>query len=134
MRILVIDAQGGGVGKQLVSKIKAEIKDVEVVAVGTNALATSAMLKAGADVASTGENSIVYSSARADLIVGPMGIAMPNAMNGEITPRMAEAVSGARAARILIPFRNCDHIMVGVKDLSVSALVDLAVEEIKNMV
>lgn len=126
--ILVIDAQGGGVGRQLVSRLKTAFPDAYVAAVGTNSSASSNMLKGGADHAATGENAVVVACRTADLIVGPIGIVIADAMYGEITPKMAEAVGSARARRILIPFQNCYNIIAGV-DKPVSQLIEAAVRE-----
>ena len=133
MTILVIDAQGGGVGKQLVTAIKQTIPQVQVTAVGTNSAATSAMLKAGADNAATGENAVVVACRKADVIVGPMGIVIADSLLGEITPTMATAVGQSRAKRILIPFNHCDTILVGVSDFNIGKLVKNAVTEIQNL-
>lgn len=134
MKILVIDAQGGGIGRQLISAIKKNIKAVEVIAVGTNNAATSAMLKAGADGVATGENAVVVGCRSADIIVGPIGIAIADSMLGEVTPAMALAVAQSRAARILIPFSHCDNIVVGVSDYSVEQLIQEALEHIRKIV
>lgn len=93
MKIAVIDAQGGGLGKVIVERIKQRIPQAEVMGLGTNVIATSAMLKAGADRAATGENAIVFNIREADVITGGIGIIAANGMMGEITPRVAEAVS-----------------------------------------
>ena len=121
MNVLVIDAQGGGIGKQMVSAIKKEITAV-VTAVGTNSAATSAMLKAGADFAATGENAVVVNSKKADVIIGPVGIVIADSLLGEITPAMAVAVGQSNAKKILIPVNHCDNIIAGVPDLSITAL------------
>lgn len=131
MNILVIDAQGGGIGRQLVSAIKQNIPTAIITAVGTNSAATSAMLKAGADGAATGENAVVVGCRNADIIVGPIGIVMADAMLGEVTPKMALAIAQSRAKRILIPFNHCDNIVVGVSDLNMVQLIQEAVEQIK---
>ena len=131
MKILVIDAQGGGLGKQVVTAVKQSFPEAEVTAVGTNSAATSAMLKAGADHAATGENAVIVGCRRADVIVGPIGIVIADSMWGEITPAMAAAVGQSRARRILIPINHCDNIIVGVPDLSVGRLVAGVVEEIR---
>lgn len=133
MNILVIDAQGGGIGKQLVSSIKENMPDVVVTAVGTNSVATSAMLKAGADNAATGENAIVVNSRTADVIVGPIGIVIADALLGEITPLMATAVAQSRAKRILIPINHCDNIVVGVQDLNMKILIQDVICELRKM-
>ncbi len=130
MRILVIDAQGGGLGKQLVSAIKQNISDAEVIAVGTNSAATSAMLKAGANGAATGENAVAVGCRTADIIIGPIGIVIADSMLGEVTPKMALAVAQSKAKRILIPFNHCDNVIVGISDRNINRLVQIAVDEI----
>lgn len=131
MNLLVIDAQGGGIGKQVVSAVKKQLPEVEITAVGTNSLAMSAMLKAGADHAATGENAVVVGCRTADLIVGPIGIVIADALFGEITPRMAAAVGQSRARRILIPINHCSNTIVGVEDLNTGRLIAAVVEEIR---
>ena len=133
MNILVIDAQGGGVGKQLVSAIKQNIPTAYVTAVGTNSMATSAMMKAGADRGATGENPVVVCSCDADVIVGPIGIVIADSLLGEITQKMAAAVSRSRAKRVLIPMKNCGNIVAGVKNVGMSQLIADAVQEIANI-
>lgn len=132
MNILVVDAQGGGIGRQLVAAIKQNIPGAAVTAVGTNSAATSAMLKAGADRAATGENAVVVGARSADIIVGPVGIVIADSLLGEITPAMAAAIGQSRAKRILIPVNHCDNIIAGVPDLSVAALVQNAVDKIST--
>lgn len=134
MNIIVIDAQGGGIGKQIVTAIKNNLSSVEITAIGTNSAATSAMLKAGADKAATGENAIVVGCRKADIIVGPIGIVIADALLGEITPTMAKAVGQSSAKRILIPINHCENIVVGVQDLSISILVQEVVKEIQSIV
>jgi len=133
MNIVVVDAQGGGVGRQLVTAIKTEIPGAVVTAVGTNSAATSAMLKAGADFAATGENALIVAARKAEVIVGPIGIVLADAMLGEITPAMAAAVAQSPAKRVLIPFNHCDTLLVGVPDFNISRLIALAVEELKKI-
>lgn len=130
MDILVIDAQGGGVGRQLVSAIKQRLPNAAVTAVGTNSAATSAMLKAGADHAATGENAVAVNCRKADIITGPIGIVIADALWGEITPAMAAAVGQSPATRVLIPMNHCDNIVAGVSELSAGALIQSAVDEI----
>ena len=124
MKILIIDGQGGGLGRQLVSAVK----EIEILAVGTNSAATNAMLRAGADQAATGENSVSVAAGIADVIMGPVGIVIADSMLGEITPRMALAVGRSRAKRILIPVNLCDNIVVGTYDVPMSKNVQNAVE------
>jgi len=132
MNILVIDAQGGGFGKQLVSAIKKEFPQAELTAVGTNSAATAAMLKAGADRAATGENAVIVGARKADIIAGPIGIVIADSLCGEITPAMALAVAQSNAKRILMPFNHCDNVIVGVSDLSVGRLVQGVLDEIRK--
>ena len=117
MNILIVDAQGGGVGRQLVLAIRARFPDADITAVGTNAAATGAMMKAGASRAATGENAVVVCSRRADVIVGAIGIVIADAMLGEITPRMAAAVAQSGAKRVLLPVSHCDNIVAGVQGI-----------------
>ena len=133
MNILVIDAQGGGIGKQIVSALKKRYPEQYITAVGTNSLATSAMLKAGADVAATGENPVIVCSRKADVIVGPVGIVIADALLGEITAAMATAVGRSQAKRILVPVNHCDNYIVGVTDLSMTKLVDGVVTEVGKL-
>lgn len=123
MDILIIDAQGGGIGKQLVAAVKKAFPSETVTAVGTNSLAASAMLKAGADHVATGENAVVVCCRRADVIVAPIGVVIADAMLGEITPAMALAAGQSRAKRILLPIGHCDNIVVGTKELSMGQMV-----------
>ena len=132
MNILVVDAQGGGIGKQLVSAIKEAIPNVDITAVGTNSAATAAMKKAGADRAATGENAVVVNSKKADVIAGPIGIVIADALLGEITAAMANAIATSGAKRILIPVSHCDNIVAGTGDMNISRLIKSAVEELKN--
>lgn len=132
MRVLIIDGQGGGLGRQLVAAVKEYDQDIEVLAVGTNSTAANAMLRAGADQAATGENSAVVAARRADVIMGPVGIVIADAMLGEITPRMAAAVGQSNAKRILIPVNLCDNIVVGVTDAPMGKNVQNAIEALKK--
>ena len=124
MNILVIDGQGGQLGSQLVKTILQQMKEAKIMAVGTNAIATAAMLKAGAHQASTGENPVVVACRKADVIIGPIGIVIADAMFGEVTPKMAVTVAQADAVRILLPVNKCDNLVAGVPDLSMSTLID----------
>ena len=110
MKVLIIDGQGGGLGRQLVAAVKERFPEIEVLAVGANSTATGAMLRAGADQAATGENAVLVASRRADVIMGPIGIVIADAMLGEITPVMAAAAGQSEAKRILLPVGQCDNI------------------------
>ena len=133
MQILVIDAQGGGIGRQLVSGLRQAVPDAEITAVGTNSAATAAMHRAGADHAATGENAVVVACRKADIIVGPIGMVIADSLFGEITPVMAAAVGQSNAKRVLIPFNHCDNILVGVPNTSVSALLQEAVDVVRQL-
>ena len=132
-KIVVIDAQGGGLGKQLIMNLKEELEDVRIIAVGTNSIATSAMLKAGADVAATGENAVVVNARDADIIVGPIGIIIADAMYGEVTPTIANAVSSSSAKKVLIPFNQYEIFIVGVQEQNVKAFVKETIEQLKKV-
>jgi len=131
MKIVVIDGQGGKMGAALVERLKAEGLG-EIIAVGTNSLATAAMLRAGADAGATGENPVVVNCRDADFIVGPMGILVADALHGEITPRMAGAVGASPARRVLLPVSRCNTVVAGVREMPLGEYVRLAVEEIRG--
>lgn len=133
MKVVVIDGQGGRMGRLLVEKIRNEQLPVEITAVGTNAIATSEMLKAGANNGATGENPVLVACRKADVIMGPVAILAADALTGEITPTMAKAVGQSTAPKLLLPVNQCDHIIVGVKDLTLSKLVAEAVELLRSM-
>ncbi len=133
MKVLVIDSQGGGIGKEVIKSIIAHVPEADVTAVGTNGLATAAMLKAGAHHAATGENAIVVNAKKADVIIGPIGIVIADSLLGEVTPKMALAVGQSDAKRILIPVNHCDNMIVGVPDLSLGKLVEGVIRELKNI-
>ena len=132
-KVLVIDGQGGGLGRQLVSALAAACPEAELTAVGTNSLAANAMLKAGASRAATGENGVVVNCRRADVIVGPIGIVIADALLGEITPTMAAAVCQSGAKRVLVPINHCENYVVGVPDQPVSQLVTAAAQKVKEL-
>lgn len=132
-KVLVIDGQGGGLGRQLVSALAAACPEAELTAVGTNSLAANAMLKAGASRAATGENAVVVNCRRADVIVGPIGIVIADALLGEITPAMAAAVCQSGARRVLVPINHCENYVVGVPNQPVSQLVAAAAQKVKEL-
>ena len=133
MKILIIDGQGGGLGRQLVSAVKEKYPETEILAVGTNSAATNAMLRAGADQAATGENSVSVAAGIADVIMGPVGIVIADSMLGEITPAMAAAVGQSPARRILLPVNQCDNLVVGAADLSMADKVREAAELLRGL-
>ena len=134
MTILVVDGQGGGVGRQLAAQIKETFPDVRLMAVGTNTIATSAMLKGGADNAATGENAVIVAARKADVIVGPLGIVVADSLGGEISPAMANAVAQSNAKRILIPFKHCENVIVGVSDYTLGHLIQQAIDELRKII
>ena len=131
--VLVIDGQGGGLGRQLVAAIAAACPEAELTAVGTNSLAANAMLKAGAARAATGENAVVVNCRHADVIVGPIGIVIADALLGEITPAMAAAVCQSGAKRVLVPINHCENYVVGVPEQPVNQLVSAAAQKVKAL-
>ena len=133
MKILVIDGQGGQLGALLIKELQARITGHELMAVGTNAVATAAMLKAGAKQAATGENPVVVACRTADVIVGPIGIVIADSLLGEVTPKMAKAVGQANAERILIPMNRCGSVVVGVAEDTVSGMVQRAMEQLEKV-
>ena len=130
MNILVIDGQGGQLGGQIIKSLKENVVEVDITAVGTNATATATMLKAGASRAASGENPVVVACRKADVIIGPIGIVIADAMFGEVTPQMAVAIGQADATRILLPVNKCDNLIAGVPDLSVGTLIDDVVAKV----
>ncbi len=130
MRIVVIDGQGGGIGRMLVEQLRTALPDAFLIGVGTNSAATSAMLKAGANAGATGENAVIYNSNRADIIAGPAGILLANAMFGEISPGMAHAVSDSPTTKVLIPIQKCHLQMAGVTELPLAGYLEDAVARI----
>lgn len=133
LNVLVIDAQGGGIGKQVVSAIRQKISGAVITAVGTNTVATAAMLKAGADNAATGENAVIVGARKADVIIGPIGIVIADSLYGEITPKMALAVGQSNARRLLIPINHCDNVVVGVSDFTIGQMIDWVIKELSEI-
>ena len=129
MNVIVMDAQGGGIGRMLVEKLKAALPEQEIIAVGTNAMATAAMMRAGAARGATGENAVCVTAKTADLILGPIGIVLADAMLGEVTARMAAAVGSCAAHKILIPVNRSGVSVAGTAGLAREELVHTAVEE-----
>ncbi len=131
--MIVIDGQGGNVGRLLVKSIKESFPEVSVRAIGTNSIATTNMLKAGADEAATGENAVIVGCKSADLIVGPIGIIIPDALLGEVTSAMAQAVGSSDATKILIPLNKCEVLVAGARDKSTGELIDEAIAMIRDI-
>jgi hypothetical protein len=132
-RICVIDGQGGGIGSAVIKKLKDVYREsVEIIAMGTNAIATAQMLKARANRGATGENAIVVTAKQVDIIIGPMSIIMANAMMGEVTPKMAVAVAASAARKILIPLSQENVDIVGTPAIPLPHLIDLMVNDCLN--
>ena len=131
MTVLVVDGQGGRLGKQLVKEVRERFPQPPLMAVGTNSMATEQMLKAGADRAATGENAVVVACRKADVIIGPVGIVIADALLGEVTPAMAKAVGQSDGVRILLPSDKCDTMIAGVGDTGMGALIEDAMEKLK---
>lgn len=131
MNIVIIDGQGGQLGAQLVKEISAQFNNMNITAIGTNAVATASMLKAGAKNAATGENPVVVACRKADVIIGPVGIVIADSLLGEITEKMAVAVGKSNAVRILIPMNKCDNLIAGVPNLNTGALISDAISKLR---
>ena len=136
MKVVVVDGQGGRLGKMLVEGVKSRLPQAQVYAMGTNSIATATMLKAGADFGATGENPVVRAVMDADAVLGPVGIVVAHAILGEVTPAMAEAVGGCRARKYLVPMNSCGVMVASVKEQNLSVhvaqAIDLMVEDQKE--
>lgn len=138
MRIAVVDGQGGGIGRVITEKLSEKIyrpypKEVEIVALGTNALATSVMLKAGANEGASGEGAVVYNAGRMDVIMGSVAILFSYSMLGELTPLMAEAIAKSPARKVVLPINRCNVDIVGINGEPLPHLVDEMVYTVRNM-
>ena len=133
MKITVIDGQGGRIGRTVIEQLKEKHGELELFAIGTNSIATSAMLKAGADYGATGENAVIVNAADSDIIIGPSGIVFANALLGEITPAIATAIGASKAYKILIPVNRCNHYVAGCTEASMSEYIKLAINKIESM-
>ena len=133
MNILIIDGQGGQLGAQVIKAIISNFEEMNLTAVGTNAIATTAMLKAGAKNAATGENPVVVACRKADVIIGPVGVVIADSLMGEITPKMAVAIGQADAVRILIPINKCDNLIAGVPNLNAASLIEDVISKLRSI-
>ncbi|GAB6106512.1 DUF3842 family protein [Fusibacter bizertensis] len=135
MKIAVVDGQGGGIGKAIVEKLKQNFGNrVYVTALGTNALATSTMLKAGADEGATGENAIIYNVKKVKCVCGPIGLVSANALLGELTPAMAMAITECDAIKLLIPFNKCNTVVLGVEGKNLGAYIEELIERVDQLI
>ena len=133
MDILIIDGQGGNLGRMLTRRLREALPQADIVAVGTNSTATENMLKGGADRAATGESAVVVNARRARVITGPLGIVIADALMGEVTPAMAMAVGTSDAVRVLIPMNRCDTLVAGVAEKPMGELMEDAVRRIVGL-
>lgn len=134
MKVVIIDGQGGRIGQSLVEKIKEAHLSCDITAIGTNSAATAAMLKAGADRGATGENPVLVACRDADVIMGPLGIIAADSLMGEITADMAAAVARSSAMKVLLPVNMCNKIVAGTRSMTMSALIQEAVTQLKEMI
>lgn len=134
MKVVLIDGQGGKIGKMLVEAIVKENIDCELIAIGTNSTATNAMLKGGAVQGATGENPVVVACRNADVIIGPIGIVSADSLLGEITPNMAVAIGQSSAVKLLLPVSHCNNQVVGVKSITINEMVKETVERLKELI
>jgi hypothetical protein len=133
LKIGVIDGQGGGIGSLIVKRLRDEFGDaIEILALGTNAAATTAMMKSRANKGATGENAIVWNAGRVDLITGPLSIVLPNAMLGELTPKMAEAIVSSDIKKILLPLNQEGIDVTGVEKEPLPHMVEKLIERIRK--
>jgi NAD(P)-dependent dehydrogenase (short-subunit alcohol dehydrogenase family) len=133
MRIAVVDGQGGGIGKAIVEKFRQAFGEgIEIIALGTNSLATALMLKAGANEGATGENAVVYNASKVDIILGPIGIICANSLLGELTPLMARAIAESSAKKVLIPLNRCNVTVAGTQNKPLPHYIDDAIEIVKT--
>lgn len=134
MKIAVIDGQGGGIGKLIVEKVRAVLgNDIQIIALGTNALATSLMLRAGANEGASGENAIVFNAPKVDIIIGSIGILAANSMLGELSPQMAVAIAESPAKKVLIPLNKCNIYMAGIQNEPLPHYIDEVIDIIKSI-
>ena len=133
MKVVVIDGQSGRMGQLFIERAKTAKLPCELLAVGTNAIATSAMMKGGASAGATGENPVLVACRTADVVVGPIGILSADSLMGEITPAMAVAIGQCQAKKLLLPVNQCSNIVVGTQALTLSKLVEEAVELLRTM-
>ena len=133
MQVVVIDGQGGRMGRMIIEEIRRNALTCSITAVGTNVLATSAMLKAGADRGATGENPVIVNCRDADVIIGPIGVIVVDALLGEVTPAMAVAVGQSRAVKLLVPVNQCKNIVVGTQSMTLSQLAAETVAQLKAL-
>lgn len=134
MKITIIDGQGGKMGRSVIEQLKKAHPELELYAIGTNSIATSAMMKAGADYGATGENPVIVNAQDSDIIIGPIGIVFANSLLGEITPAMATAIGAGKAFKILIPVNRCNHFVVGCEATSLTDYIRMVCEKVEELI
>ncbi|GBE02210.1 hypothetical protein BMS3Bbin06_02004 [bacterium BMS3Bbin06] len=135
MKVAVVDGQGGGIGSLIVKRLREEFGDeIEILALGTNSSATSAMMKARANRGATGENAIIFNSDRVDFILGPLSILVANGMLGELTPLMAETLSSSRARKVLLPLNQEGIDVIGIEKEPLPHLVEKAIDLLRRYI
>ena len=133
MKITIIDGQRGKMGRTVIEQLKKAHPNLELYAIGTNSIATAAMLRAGADFGATGENPCIVNARDSDIIIGPIGIVFADALLGEITPAIAQAIGSSKAYKILIPVNRCNHYIVGCNDAGLGEYIRLVCEKVDSM-
>lgn len=133
-KITIIDGHGGRMGKTIIEQLKKQFPAQELLAIGTNSIATAAMLKAGADYGATGENPVIVAARDSDIIIGPIGIVIADSLHGEVTPAMAAAVGSSHAQQILMPVNRCNHHVVGCENLTLGAIIPLVVKQVAEYI
>lgn len=129
-KITIIDGQGGRMGKAIVEQLKKQFPGQELLAIGTNSIATAAMMKAGADYGATGENPVLVAARDSDIIIGPIGIVIADSLHGEVTAAMAAAVGRSQAQQILMPVNRCNHHVAGCENMSMNSIIPLVIEKV----
>lgn len=134
MKIVIVDGRGGKVGRQLAESILKQMPEADITAVGTNSIAAANMAKAGIKNVATGENAVKVACRAADIIAGPQGIVVADALLGEVTPKMAKEIGRSKAVKVLLPFACCNIMIVGLQNISVAELVEAAAQKICNLI
>ncbi len=129
-KITIIDGQGGRMGRSIVEQLKKQFPEQELLVIGTNSIATAAMMKAGADYGATGENPVLVAARDSDIIIGPIGIVIADSLHGEVTAAMATAVGRSNAKQILMPVNRCNHHVVGCENMSLNTIIPLVIEKV----
>lgn len=134
-KIAVVDGQGGGIGSLIVRRLREEFGDgIELIALGTNSAATAAMMRSRANKGATGENAIVFNVNKVDIIIGPLSIVLANAMLGELTPKMAEAIASSTSKKILLPLNQEGIDIISVEKEPLPHMIEKIIDKIKTII